>query len=172
MDGRGLAILATVISLGGCLAPPRSFIPPVDPTRLDDVAFVHYLANTPTATVAEGARAVLLLVGSTSQWPLVEAQLDELTRRGAVKPAWRLAPDQTLDRGTLAFMLRTLCGLPRGINEKAASLTGLGDRRYAVRACADAGLLSYGLPHDPVSGGELVTALRNAEGRVNGNGLP
>ena len=147
----------------GCVMPQRSFQPSHDPDTLNDAVFIHYLATVPVVTVAEGARAVLLIVGSTEQWPTFDQQWDELSRRRAVVSTWRLRPGRILDKATLAYMLRTLCDLPRSLNETLASATGLGDRRYALRTCIDRGLLPYGRPHDPVTGGELLSALTRAQ---------
>jgi len=40
---------------------------------------------------------------------------------------------------------------------------GLGDQRYALRACVEADLLPYGSPDASVSGGELLAAIRAAD---------
>lgn len=156
-------MLVGAFVLSGCAMPRRQFVPPVDPSALDDLAFTHYLATVPAVTVSEGTRACLLLVGSTDSWQSADDRLSELMRRGAVQKAWRLESDRLLDRGTLAYMLRVLCGLRRGVNERLAEFTGLGDRRYALRSCVDAGLLDYGVPHEPVSGAELLSAITRAE---------
>ena len=156
-------MLVGALVLSGCALPRRQFIPPVDPSTLDDVAFTHYLAKIPAVTVAEGTRACLLLVGSTDSWPTATDRLGELVRRGAVRRAWRLESDRLLDRGTLAHMLRVICGLRSGFTGRLLESTGLGDRRYAVRACVNAGLLDYGVPHGPVTGAELLSAITRAE---------
>lgn len=153
-------------ALPTCTAPRRTWTPSQDPTQLDDTAFLHYLATVPTVTVDEGSRAVLLLIGPTDRWATFEQRWSELERRGGVKAAWRRSPGDTLDKGTLACMLRAVCDLPPGLNELLAAPAGLGDRRYALRTCVYHGLLSYGLPHDPVTGGELLSALSAAESRV------
>ncbi len=163
MDSVPAILAALLMTAVGCVAPQRTFTPPADPATLDDSAFLHYLAAVPTVTVAEGARAVLLLTGPTANQPNYDAQYDRLRRLNAVRDEWKLTPDQTLDHGTLAFMLTAVCETPRGVNERLAAWTGLGDRRYAQKTCIDRGLLPYRLPHDPVTGGELVSALRKAE---------
>jgi hypothetical protein len=149
-----------------CTAPRRTWVPLQDPTQLDDTGFLHYLATAPTVTMDEGARAVLLLIGPTDRWPTYEQRWAELERRGVVKAAWRRSPGDTLDKGTLAYMLRAVCDLPDSLNEWLAARTGLGDCRYALRTCVYHGLLSYGLPHDSVTGGELLSSLSAAESRV------
>jgi hypothetical protein len=153
-------------ALPTCTAPRRTWTPPQDPTQLDDTAYLHYLATVPTVTVEEGSRAVLLLIGPTDRSATFEQRWAELEQKGAVKAAWRRSPGDTLDKGTLAYMLRVICDVPPGLNDLLAARTGLGDRRYALRTCVYHGMLSYGLPHDPVTGGELLSALSAAESRV------
>jgi hypothetical protein len=152
----------------GCLASHRTYQPPQDPSALDDTAFLHYLATVPTVTVAEGVRAVGLLLDPTPGPASFDDQRRRLEKFGALKPGWALVPEETLEKGTLAFMLSAVCKTPRSLNEAAAAVTSLGDQRYALKTCIDEGLVPYGLPHDPVTGGELLSALSRAEryGRV------
>jgi hypothetical protein len=146
-----------------CAAPRRVIAPSVDPSALDDTAFLHYLATVPTVTVAEGVRAIGILVGPTQQPTTFENHRTRLEQLGALKTSRRLQPYNTLDKGTLAYMLAVVCKTPRSLTETASAVTGLGERRYALKTCIDEGLLSYGLPHDPVTGGELLSALSKAE---------
>ncbi len=161
----GFALLA--ISFPGCTAPQRSYQPSVDQVKLNDVSFLHYLADLPVVTVDEGMRAVLMLDGVSGQTLSFDEQMASLSRSGTMKAAWKLRSGQILDKGTLAFMLRTLCRLPRGLNERLAALTGLGDRRYALKTCIDEGLMPHGLAYEPVTGGELLTAIITTEKRLD-----
>ncbi len=156
-------LLCAVVSGAGCSMPQRAYQPDQDPTTLDDVSFLHYLATVPVVTVDEGMRAVLLLAVERGQWPTFERRYEELRRRGAVAAAWHLKANRLLNKGTLAHMLRTVCDLPRSLSEVAASRTGLGDRRYALKTCVHEGILAYGLPREPVTGGELLSSLTKAE---------
>ena len=158
-----ISILGIALLSAGCAAPQRTFEPAQDPATLDDVAFLHYLASIPVATVDEGMRAALLLKGVTVQPPSFEEHYRILRRIGAVRTTWRLSPDSILDKGTLAYMLATVCGLPRSLNELIAWTTGIGDRRYALKTCVHEGLMPYGLAYEPVKGGELLSALTEAE---------
>ncbi|MBI3832711.1 MAG: hypothetical protein HY287_00090 [Planctomycetes bacterium] len=163
-------MLPTIAMIAGCSLPHRSFTPPADPATMNDVTFIHYLSTVPTVTVSEAARATLLLVGETKQWPSFDEQWNELRRRGAVRDAWKMSPDDTLNKGTLAFMLLHVAKLPRGVTNVMADATGVGDRRYALKACIDAEILPYSTEHQPVTGGELVTAIRRLETRTEANG--
>lgn len=157
----GLVVCAAV-AVGGCHAPQRSFQPPRDPDTLSDVEFLHYLPTVPVATVDEGMRAVLMLSGSKSLGTF-EQRFGALRARGAVKESWRLGANQILDKGTLAYMLQTVCRMPSSGGKILSSWTRLGERRYAVRTCVDEGVLQYGVPHAPVRGGELLSAISEAE---------
>ena len=143
--------------------PQRTYQPERDPAVLDDVSFLHYLATVPVVSVDEGLRAVLMLAGTGKDAATYEQRYEALLERGAIKRSWDLNADQILGKGTLAYLLRTVCELPRSVDEILASRTGLGERRYALKTCIDERLIPYGLAHEPVAGGELLSALANAE---------
>ena len=156
----GLAVVCIAL---GCAAPQRRFVPPSDPSQMDDTAFTHYLATVPVVTVAEGWRAILILRGSrVTGWTLAEQRL-ELERLGAVQPRWRLQPGQVLDKGTLGYMLAAVCELPPGVDDRWARVLGIGERRYALKSCIDEGILPYDVERSPVMGGELLAAISQAE---------
>lgn len=164
----GVILCLVIVSIPGCAPRKRSYVPPQDPATLTDTAFLHYLATVPVVTVDEGTRATLLLVGGTQVWTTFDARSAELARRGAFQPSWGLSPDDTLDKGTLAYMFARTCQAPGSVNTILAAKTGIGDRRAALQVCVYEGLLTQGHPHDPVAGGELVGALEAAE-RFMGN---
>ncbi len=156
----GLCISALA---SGCAAPKRVYKPGQDPSGLNDLAFVHYLAQVPVVTVDEGTRAVLMITGPTGRWPTYQQRVAELKRLGAIKDAWRLEPDQILTKGTLAYTIRTICELPGSLNESLSAVTGLGERRYALQTCVAERVLPFGRPGDPVTGGEILSAVTEAE---------
>lgn len=158
-----MLVYSLMSALAGCSLPHRTFTPPADPATMNDVTFIHYLSTVPTVTVGEATRATLLLVGETKQWPSFEEQWNELRNRKAVRDAWKMSLDHTLDKGTLAFMLLHVAKLPRGMTNVISDATGVGGRRYALKACIDAEVLPYSTAHEPVTGGELVTAIRRLE---------
>ena len=158
----GLAVVV-FMPLIGCSLPKRQFVPERDPSRMSDDIFLHYLASVPVVTVDEGMRAFLLLRGPSSKWPGHNLRKGELLRIDAVELRWKLPPYQVLDKGTAAHMLRTICDLPTGVNEHIARVTHIGQRRYALRACVDAGLMPYGRATDPMTGGDLLAALTKAD---------
>jgi hypothetical protein len=158
-----LLVSVTGLSLSGCGPQRRNWSPAQSSDGLDDAAFIHALAETPTASVDEGLRAVLMVVASGQVFPTVEARWQAALDRGLVKTAWKLHPEDVLTRGVLAYMLQRGCGLTPDLASALASRTGWGDRRYAVRICADDRLLAYGSPDGRIRGGELLDAVARAE---------
>lgn len=163
-----LLLLSLVLAAAGCARPVRHFQPAVAHQALGDTAFLHYLATVPVATVDEGCRAVLLLTERDPLPDTFEARRAVLVEMGALREDWPLSADQQLDRGTLAHMLRTVCDLPRGLNETIFSPVGIAPRRFALRACVHAELLPPGPEHAPVSGGALLAAFSAAEKKTGG----
>lgn len=155
----------------GCQMPQREFRPDYDPNQLNDTAYMHHLAAMPVVTVAEGLRGVLLLTEDGHELTTYEARYRSLEDRGAIQSAWKLQANQVLDKGTLAYLLRVVCDLPRSLNERIAARTGLGDRRFALQTCVYEGLQPHAAAHDPVRGGEFLSALTAAENyQARGNG--
>jgi len=158
-----LAIAVVAAGNGGCTMPIRTYTPQVHPNTLNDTAFLHYLATVPLVTVDEGMRAVLILTDARPRPTDYAARFDRLLAMKAVRENWKLSADQLLDQGSLAYMLRAVCRLRGGLNEALASRTGWGDRRYALKTCVHAGILRNARPSDPITGGELLSALTAAE---------
>lgn len=166
--GWRLAFTLAIPVIGGlsCSHGGRKTPPAQDPMTLDDTTFLHHLRSLPVVTVDEGMRAVLLLRGPTSDWPTFESRCAELERLGAIRRNWNLRADGLLDHGTLAYMVRRLAQLPPGINDRIASWTGLGERRYALKTCIHEGVVPYAVARDRVSGAELLATLAQIETRV------
>jgi hypothetical protein len=158
-------VVALVASLcaGGCGAPKRSFQPEQDVDALSDAVFLHYIATVPVVTVDEGYRAMLMLAGLPERPRTYEERAAAMEKLGAIKPGWGLEADQVLDKGTLGYMLQVICDLPTGFSELWLSPMGIGDRRYALKACVHEGLLPYAPVYEPVTGGELLAAVTKAE---------
>ncbi|UCF35019.1 MAG: hypothetical protein JSV78_06870 [Phycisphaerales bacterium] len=157
------ALLVAYLCAGGCGAPKRSFQPEQDVDALNDAVFLHYVATLPVVTVDEGYRAVLMLADLPERPRTFEERGAALEKLGAVKPDWGLEADWVLDKGTLGYMLRTICDLPMGFNELWLSRMGIGDRRYALKTCVHEGLMPYAPAYEPVTGGELLAAVTKAE---------
>ncbi len=159
-----LVLFLVSILAPGCGRPERTWQPPQDPAEFDDTTFLHYLPTVPWVTCGEAVRAVLLLEpDEPAAAPLsFDDRLGVLTTRGSVRSAWNLRERDLVDRGTLAYMIRSTCRVPRSVNEGVFGSWGLGDRRFALQTCVDAGLIAYGPAHEPISGGELLAVITRA----------
>ena len=158
-----LCCVMIVSHLSGCVSSRPTLEPIRNFAHLDEVSFLHALAARPLVTVDEGMRAILLLEDVTARGLTFQERSTALQRLGAVKIAWRLQSDHILDKGTLAYMLRTICRLRPSLNELIARKTGLGERRYALAVCIHEKLMRHSLAHEPVTGGELLSALTATE---------
>ncbi len=161
-----VASMIGVVLVPGCATPKRRFQPAVEPDTLPAHVFVHYLATVPVATVDEGCRAVLLLTADGEKAKSFPERRVVLQRLGAWHPSWSIERDSVLDQGTLAYMLRVLCVMPRGLSESLLDGWGATAKRYALRTCTPEGVLPYGQPHRPVSGGMLQSAINRAESYI------
>jgi hypothetical protein len=164
----GVLLVAGML-LGGC-SQQRQFEPPVDPDRLSDIQFLHYLERVPVATYAEGCRAMLIAAGDTNVPASHAERHAELLRRDMVREAWSLKPDDVLDMGTMCFMAAKASGLRPSVSGLLLGSWGLGDRRYAVRECVYAGLIADAPVHQPVTGGALVWTMGRVDDYVSGAG--
>lgn len=168
-----IKLVACAITFGvqtGCSAPART-IQPVDRSGLSSVAYAHSIANAPVASVGSAAKLLVDLSVSreeeTGAAKLTEAAaFDTLLARESIRAAWNLSPDSVLDAGTLAYMLRAEGHLKPSTNERLASVTRLGDRRYALRSCIADGLLPAQRADAPISGGALLDAAAKLAERI------
>jgi hypothetical protein len=156
-----LAVAAAL--LAGCVVTPPA--PPVDPATLPDTEFLNYLADRPLVSVDEACRAVLILTDGTDESGSFQQRFDKLQARGIVRPAWKLRPDQAVDKGTVAYMVMRGCRIPGGVNAHLFGSWGLGDRRYAVRELMFENLLpeDAGSDYQLISGGEFIGLLHKAD---------
>jgi len=162
---------AGIVLSSGCTAQHRRFQPAIEPNTLPAHVFVHYLATVPVATMDEGCRAVLLLTADGEKAKSFPERRVVLQRLDAWHPSWSIEGQDVLDQGTLAYMLRVLCKMPHGASESVLGGWGVTARRYALRTCTHEGILPYGQPHQPVSGGMLQSAVNRAESYISGRAL-
>ncbi len=157
-----LGAVAVGILTGGC-AHRRKTAPPVDPAALDDMGFQAYLADVPVVTVDEACRAMLILADGedkTKSWP---ERREVLLRRGLIRAAWGLEPDNIADRGTIAYMACQILKIKGGVNRLILGSWGPGDRRYAYRELIYRGLMPAGSEWQRFTGGQMVSLMGKAD---------
>jgi hypothetical protein len=165
-----LTLAALGLVVGGCATPTRTFQPAQDHNTLNEIQFVHYLSTLPTVSMDEAYHALLLLADGNDGGRNFADREAALLERGVVRKAWGLQADDTLDQGTLAYMIVKTCRVPGGLNDALLGSWGLGDRRYALRTATWNDLLPYSVPYRTVTGGELLTAISKAAEYMERNG--
>ena len=154
--------MLSMVLLAGC-AQRITFEPPQRHDQLDSLEFTHLLAQQPMVNFDQACRATLLVADGTESAGTFEARRAELESRGVVSDKWNLAANDAVDRGTLAYMIFKVSGVPHGVNTWLSSLSGMGIRRYALKRVAREGIMPYGLPYQIPTGGEAVAALAKAD---------
>ncbi|MFO0973998.1 MAG: hypothetical protein U1A27_11250 [Phycisphaerae bacterium] len=157
-----LIACAAGMALSGC-AVRRTVEVQGNPDQMSDVEFQAYVAEAPLVTVAEAYRAMLILADGQDTCKTFEERKARLESRGIARAAWRLEPDQVLDRGSLAYMVMRICTIKGGVNSITLGALGLGDRRYALRELVYRDMLADGVDYEVIRGGELVAVMGKAD---------
>lgn len=172
--GRLCATLLTTLScaalLSGC-ARPRQTPPPVDPSKLSDDGFLHYLGEVPVVTVDEGFRAMLILADGEDTSKDFNDRYSKLVNRGIARREWELKAENVIDRGSVAAMVCRICRIGGGVNQRVFGSIGLADRRYAVRDLVYERIMADGPDYAGVKGGELIALLTKADGYMDEQGI-
>lgn len=118
---------ATTLLAAGCHGPPRATSQP-SLHEYGNAALVYYLNNQPFVTAEAGYREVYVL-WKKQMFEGDFPALSETLRAGRIVDAtWNHAPEDYLDRATIAYMVARAIDLRTGLNWH---LLGLG--RYAYR---------------------------------------
>jgi len=132
-----------------------------DCQTVDDMDFLDCMVKKTKCTVADGVRAVCILVNDGDVGKSYEERYQFLVDRGMVRENWKLEPEGWIDRGTLSYMLLKAAGMKGGVNMRLFGSWGLGDRRYAYREMLYYELMPEGVDYCYVSGPEMVTSIGN-----------
>lgn len=173
---RRLLILVTVGALmTGCASTPSAgggaadtqpvvAAQPLNPAGLDDMSFLHdYLAKQPLVTVDDGYRAMLILADGQCAAKTAEDRQAAVEQRGISRPAWRLRPEEHLDKGTTAYMVCIALKISGGVDRILFGSWGAGDRRYALRELIYRDMMANSPTYRFITGAELVALLGKAD---------
>lgn len=167
----GVAMLATCGALG-CTQTLR--VEQADAgEKAGADAFLHdHLQKQSMVTVAEAYRAMLILADGQDNYPAFDARRSALESRGIARAQWGLRREACIDRGSVAYMVCQIIKLGGGINFNLfGRLTGVGDRRYAVRELDYAGIMEPSAPYRYITGGELVDVVAKADRYMAEHGM-
>ncbi len=136
-------------------------------------AFLHdHLENQPMVTVGEAYRAMLILAEGDDSYADFEARRAALESRGIARPEWGLRREACIDKGSVAYMVCQIIKLHGGLNFNVLGrLTGVGDRRYAVRELAYMELMPNAPAYRYITGGELVDVMAKADRYMASHGM-
>jgi len=129
------------------------------PRKESRTASVRRIFQKDRCSFGDTCRMVLSLArGEHTDLPFAELH-QELLNRGFVEAEWGLEESAPVTKGTAAFMLVRLLGLPGGVVTRIFGM----NRRYAFRECVYSGLLRGKTDMEYLTGRELIDALTDAE---------
>lgn len=153
--------ILVLAGLAGC--SQLTYTPAVDHNALETTEFMHSLTQQPMINYDQACRVVLLMSDGQDTPRTFDERSAELTSRGVVRGEWNLKSEDAVDRGTFAYMISRVARMPGGINTRLSSVTGFGDRRYALKEVIRHRVMAYGLPYQIPTGGEVVAAVAAAD---------
>lgn len=138
--------------------------------QVGEMDFLDCMVPRVKCTFAHAVRAVGIFIQGSDVGENFDQQYQFLLDRGVVRPAWKIEPDDWIDRGTISYMLYKAMGLKGGVNMVVFASWGLGDRRYAYRELRYRKLVEPGVDYNYVSGPELVTLLSKVDNYMQDTG--
>ena len=153
--------ILVLAGLAGC--SQLTYTPAADHNALETTEFMHSLTQQPMINYDQACRVALLMADGQETPGTFDERAEELVSRGIVRSEWNLKSENAVDRGTFAYMIFKAAHMPGGINTRLSSLTGFGDRRYALREVVRNRVMPYGLPYQIPTGGEVVAAVAEAD---------
>ncbi len=155
-------VLILLLLTGCAVTRPQ---PKIDPATLDRDSFLSWLADQPMVGAADAYRAMLIAATDNDPGSDFAANQQEVFHRDIARPAWKLQPNQAVDKATAAFMALQIAKVRGGIN---LNLFGralhVSDRRYAFREAVYEGApWDASTPYMVLTGGEFVSLLTWAD---------
>lgn len=172
--GRAIGIvflaLVNLPAFFGC-ASPRQTAPAVDPATLSDDAFQAYLATVDVVTVDEAYRTMLILADGEDGSKTFDERRQKLEQRGVSKAAWNLKPENTIDIGSVSYMICKICKISGGVDMNTIAALGVGDRRYATRELIYREMIEDAVDYQYMTGARMVGLLGKADALMAKRGL-
>ncbi len=165
------AVVLGVIAGLGCSQISRPEQAALGEQTAADTFLHEHLQSQSMVTTAEAYRAMVLLAEGNDELTSFAAREELLLAREIVRREWKLKRDQVVDRGTVAYMVMKILGLPGGVNVNVMGRMGIGDRRYALRELIYHDVMANGPPYRFISGAELVDVLGRADEVMAREGL-
>ena len=127
--------------------------------RADNAGFYRDLLKKKTATFGDACRTMLTLKEKKDPGAAPYEELHARARKaGLIEPDWNFKADSPLTKGQVSYMVFKALKLKGGFTLRLFGVS----RRYALRECADLGIIKGGESQRYVTGGELMAILSRA----------
>lgn len=166
-----VAALAACMLSSGCAITktPREG---VDYNQLPDDLFLAYLAEEPFVSVEEAYRAVLIVADGQDSGTSFDERRQILESRDIARAAWKLQPQNVIDRGSAAYMACKVIQYKGGVNRMLLGSWGPGDRRYAYNEAVYRGIMSEGgMDYSPMTGTDMTALLARTDEAMRKRGV-
>lgn len=118
---------------------------------LDSATLAYELAYQTWCSNDQACSMVLLMLNGEDRYQSFAQRLRALIAEGLVQESWKLNGDDSVTKGTLAYMICEVMQIKGGV-----MMYLLPSRRYAYREAVDRGLMLYGSENEPLTGPEVV----------------
>ena len=125
----------------------------------ENAGFFRELREKQAATVLDGYRVALALLGQDYADVAFDEARAKLLEAGMIPGRWKKGSDETITRGELAYLIVKVLGIKGGLTMRVFGVS----ERYALRECKFENLMSGGMTSRHVTGRELVAVLARAD---------
>jgi len=125
----------------------------------ENASFFRELREKKEATILDGYRVALALLGRDYADVAFEEARAKLLETKTVPARWKKGPDALLTRGQLAYMVVKILGIKGGLTMRVFGVS----ERYALRECEFEELMEGGMTSRHVTGRELVAVLARVD---------
>lgn len=138
--------------LCSCQSRPLPPLPaPGAGMSVDSATLGYELASRPWCTNQDAASMVLLMMEGEDRYQSFDERLAVLENRGWIQPGWNLRAEDSVTKGTLAYMVCAATETRGGV-----MMHLLPSRRYAYIEAVHLGYLERGSENEPVTGPEAL----------------
>jgi len=166
-----LLVMAVAVGLASCAGPTTVSAPSIpEPNAAgpsgNAAGLAYELAQKTWCTNDQACSLVLLFTQGHDRCTDFDARIEQLRARGLVQEHWNLQADQSVTKGTLAYMVCRALNIRGGL-----FMHLLPGRRYAYREAVYQKLMQRGSENEPLTGPEVVGVLGRA-GRLGDDNAP
>ena len=157
-----LCVLAVAVGLASCARPTTTPAPTAPAASAAEpgggaAQLAYNLSQKTWCTNDDACSLVLLFTQGQDSYTDFAARLEKLEAQGLVQSHWNLQADDSVTKGTLAYMLCRALNIRGGL-----FMHILPNRRYAYREAVYQKLMLRGSENEPLTGPEAIGILGRA----------